>query len=83
MTKPARITAAEQRRPRIGRPRLNEDAKRVPVSFRTTPNMSEKITAAAKASGRSLAQEVEYRLERSFRDDDVAEAIWSRLAEKS
>jgi hypothetical protein len=56
---------------RMGRPRQSEEAKRVPVSFRTTPAMSEKIAAAAAASGRSVAQEVEARLELSFQEERI------------
>ena len=40
--------------------------KRVPLNMRTTQDLRSKLDAAAAASGRSLAQEVELRLERSF-----------------
>lgn len=66
----------------IGRPRHSPELKRHPVSFRTRATMRDRMIAASVASGRSLSQEIEHRLERSFRDDDVAEAIWSRLAGK-
>jgi hypothetical protein len=66
-------------RPR-GRPRKpDEEAKREQMSFRTTPVMRDKILASAEASGRSIAQELEFRIERSFRDDDVIQAVLSRL----
>lgn len=42
--------------------------KRWPLNMRTTKNLREKISLAAYASGRSLTQEVEFRLELSFRD---------------
>jgi hypothetical protein len=60
-----------------GRPRHGDDIKRVPLSFRTTPVLRDALDAAAATSGRSLAQEVELRLEQSFREDepDQAEAI--------
>jgi hypothetical protein len=45
------------------------DGKRVPLSFRTTPRIRELLLEAATASGRSLAQEVEYRLESTFSHD--------------
>ena len=40
--------------------------KRYPLNMRTTKELREQIEAAARASGRSLVQEVEYRLDRSF-----------------
>jgi hypothetical protein len=40
--------------------------KRYPLNMRTTKELRDKIEAAAWASGRSLVQEVEYRLEQSF-----------------
>lgn len=57
---------------RRGRPPKHEsDVKRIPIGFRTTPEFKAKIDAAAAASGRSLAQEIELRLEQSFRDDRI------------
>lgn len=43
-----------------------ENGKRYPLNMRTTAALRQKIEDAAKASGRSMAQEVEYRLEMSF-----------------
>jgi len=45
--------------------------KRYPLNMRTTKELRDKIEEAAMASGRSLVQEVEFRLERSFREDDA------------
>jgi hypothetical protein len=45
------------------------DGKRVPLSFRTTSRIRELMEEAAAGSGRSLAAEVEYRLETSFAHD--------------
>jgi uncharacterized protein (DUF1778 family) len=42
------------------------DGKRYPLNMRTTKEIRERLERAAAKSGRSLAQEVEYRLERSF-----------------
>ncbi|MGA0595152.1 TraY domain-containing protein [Enterovirga sp. CN4-39] len=42
------------------------EGKRVPVMSRTTKELRAKLEEAAAASGRSLGQEVEYRLEQSF-----------------
>ena len=50
-----------------GRPPLPPDqAKRHALGIRTTKTLKERIADAAGASGRSLAQEAEYRLEGSF-----------------
>ena len=58
-----------KRRPR-GRPALPaEEVKRHPVGFRTTAALKDQLEKAAKASGRSVAQEVEFRLEGSFRNE--------------
>ena len=42
--------------------------KRYPLNMRTTRETRERIEAAASANGRSLAQEVEARLEQSFNE---------------
>ena len=52
-----------------GRPPQNAVAKRAAISLRVTPSLREKSEFAAKAAGRSLTQEIEFRLEASFRDD--------------
>jgi hypothetical protein len=41
-------------------------AERVPISFRVTPAFKAELDYAAMQSGRSLAQEIEFRLERSL-----------------
>src|ERR1700687_5673936 len=52
-----------------GRPtRSPQPGERVPMSFRVTPELKEKIDRVAGGSGRSVAQEIEIRLEQSFRD---------------
>jgi hypothetical protein len=48
--------------------RFPEPGERVPLSFRVTPAFKAKIDRTADSSGRSIAQEVELRLERSFDD---------------
>jgi hypothetical protein len=42
------------------------DIKRYPLNMRTTKSLRQKLEKAAAQSGRSLAQEVESRLEQSF-----------------
>src|SRR5215467_2655400 len=43
--------------------------KRYPLNMRTTKELRDKIEQAATDSGRSLVQEVEFRLERSFQQE--------------
>jgi hypothetical protein len=45
--------------------------KRYPLNMRSTKELREQLERAAAQSGRSLVQEVEHRLERSFRDENV------------
>ena len=47
------------------------EGKRVPLNMRTTPKTRGQLERAAAESGRSLVQEVETRLERSFLSDDA------------
>jgi hypothetical protein len=55
-----------------GRPsQVPGQIKRVPLNMRTTPGTRARLEAAAEKSGRSLVQEVEFRLEQSFASDDV------------
>jgi TraY domain len=42
------------------------DIKRYPLNMRTTKQVRDRLAKAADKSGRSLAQEVEFRLERSL-----------------
>jgi predicted transcriptional regulator len=46
--------------------RTPEPGERVPMSFRVTSEFKARLDRAAKESGRSLAQEIELRLERSL-----------------
>jgi hypothetical protein len=46
-----------------GRPRhYADETKRHPLAFRTTASLKRALVEASKVSGRSLAQEIEYRL---------------------
>ena len=54
-----------------GRPTLPaDDVKRHPLGLRTTRRLKDQLTQASADSGRSIAQEIEFRLERSFDKDD-------------
>ncbi len=58
-------------RPKMGRPPLPpEKRKRPSMGFRPTVELRGRLEEAAGASGLSLTQEVERRLERSFIDED-------------
>ena len=65
--------------PRKRKPELR---KRYPLNMRTTRELRERIEAAAHASGRSLVQEVEYRLTQSFVAEDQTE-LYRRYAEQA
>src|SRR5258708_14064315 len=59
--------------------------KRYPLNMRTTFEMRQRLEAAAKDSGRSLAQKAEFRIDRTFQTQGLlAEALTlafgSRLA---
>jgi hypothetical protein len=51
---------------RGGRPTERDEAKRAPINMRITPATRSALDAAAAREGRSLAQEIEQRLERSL-----------------
>jgi hypothetical protein len=54
---------------RGGRPAERGEAKRSPINMRTTPATRAALEAAAERGGRSLAQEIEQRLERSIEQE--------------
>jgi hypothetical protein len=63
--------------------KLGEETKREMLSLRVTPSLKSKIEAAAAATGRSMSQEIEFRLELSFMQDQAegsAEAAELRVA---
>ena len=73
---PGVSTSRQTRTKRIGRPPLGpKEGKRAPLSIRTTLDLRADLEKASKASGRSLAQEVEHRLEQSFRHEARAAEI--------
>jgi len=58
------------------------EGKRYPLNMRTTRELRDQIEAAAHLSGRSLVQEVEYRLEQSFVKANT-KALLEELANKT
>jgi hypothetical protein len=70
---PAIATESTRRR---GRPALPAgEGKRYPLAIRTTKTLKDQLVRASQASGRSLAQEVEHRLELSFMEDRQSEGV--------
>jgi hypothetical protein len=60
----------EQGQKRRGRPaRTPQPGERVPMSWRVTPELKAQLDRVAAQSGRSVAQEIEQRLEASFQDE--------------
>jgi hypothetical protein len=55
--------------------------RRVPMSVRTTEWLRVQLDRAAECSGRSLAQEIEFRLERSITEDRMRRVIREELAQ--
>jgi len=69
VNKSKRTGTATPPKPR-GRPPLPPgEGKRTPLTIRSTQALKEELVKAAKASGRSLAQEIELRLVRSLIED--------------
>tara|TARA_R110002110_G_scaffold96991_1_gene249456 strand:- start:38 stop:451 length:414 start_codon:yes stop_codon:yes gene_type:complete len=59
-----------------GRPALPlNEVKKAPLNMRTTPEVRNRLEAAAAQTGRSLTHEVEFRLERSFLFEDALSLI--------
>ncbi len=65
--------------PRRAKGLAGEDGagKRYPLNMRTTRELRDTLTAAASQSGRSLAQEVEHRLEESLRGTSYFELVFN------
>src|SRR5258706_592743 len=58
-------------------------SKRHSLTARVTPELRERVEAAAKSSGRSIALEIEQRLERSFLPDVFAKMQAARRQHKT
>jgi hypothetical protein len=64
-----------------GRPALpTEEVKRHALGIRTTKGLKDALQHAAESSGRSVAQEIEFRLEQSFRQEAYARDLREMLA---
>lgn len=58
-----------------GRPKLPEEKRRTQIGVRTSPKLKVMLEEAARINARSVAQEAEWRLERSFIDADLNERV--------
>ena len=66
------MTEKLKKQPKMGRPPLPPGKKRGPsMAFRPTPGVRAKLEEAATANGRSMAQEVQTRLELSLAEDEA------------
>lgn len=65
---------------KIGRPpKAPEEGERLAMAFRVTAATKRKLAAAADREGRSQSQEAEFRLEASFKDEQLLEGVLDRL----
>ncbi|MBY0298906.1 MAG: hypothetical protein K2X71_23200 [Methylobacterium sp.] len=65
---------------RVGRPpKAEADRKDGNITFRTRAGLRERLAASASMSGRSMSEEVEKRLEKSYDLEDIAHFIDSSL----
>ncbi len=66
-----------------GRPRLPRgEGKRHPLNMRTTKDVRDRLEAVATESGRSLAQEVEFRVQKSFSNELTYQVLMENIYEE-
>jgi hypothetical protein len=71
-----------KQQPRPGRPKLPPNqVKRHTIAIRTTEDLVSRLKSASKASGRSLAREIEHRLQQSLVEEDISGRIAAPLSE--
>ena len=59
-----------------GRPALPKaERKRGIFTFRATDALRQRVADSAKQSGRSISEELEYRVEESYRREDISKAV--------
>lgn len=67
---------AKKEKVRMGRPPKHEGERLSKNrTFRVRPALDAQLMAAAEKSGRSVSEEIEYRLEESFRRHDQADLV--------
>jgi Arc-like DNA binding domain len=68
------------KRKRVGRPpKPAKERKTVNFTFRSRGDMRERLRDAAAVSGRSISEEIEFRLEQSFQEERIAMAVLKAL----
>jgi hypothetical protein len=66
----------QQRKRRGGRPaRKLKAGERVPLGLRVTPEIKRQLDAAADRNGRSQSQEAEFRIEQSFKQQELLQDV--------
>ena len=77
---PRRDIAGNTQNARGGRQQRPLDpGERVVMNFRVTPELKQRLGRSAELSGRSLTQEIEFRLYKSFAEQDQAELFHSAV----
>ena len=66
---------------KVGRPR--DPVRRMPLSLRVTPAVRKRLDRLAAASGRSISQEAELRLEQSFSNEALLSELIAVLKDDS
>ena len=66
----------KQARRRGPKPRGPFEGKRATFTTRITPKTRAALDRVSKETGRSVSQEVEFRLEQSFRDEETRREFW-------
>src|SRR5215472_17365539 len=79
----ARMSGQDQppKRPRGRPPKYAGQGKRQNFSFRITPAVRERLIAAVRESGRSLSEEIEFRLSRDLNWEETKGDINKMFAE--
>ena len=76
------MTEPEQPKSRRGRPpKYAGQGKRQNFNFRITPKLRERLIAAVTQSGRSISEEIEFRLDRDLNWEETKSDIHKMLAE--
>jgi hypothetical protein len=67
---------ARKKSPKIGRPPRHEGERLSKNrTFRIRGELDDRLQAAASKAGRSVSEEIEYRLDQSFQKEDIAKII--------
>lgn len=64
-------------------PKYPNEGKRPTLTFRCRPSLQEKLQAAASEADRSVSEEVERRLDKSFEDADLIAAVGAAVRQET